>query len=1083
MAEEHAGRVLYWFDQRLLFSSDWLRQKLDRAIDAAGPRYTPEVNVDLDVGFAFEGIGRTEEFDKRLDETVAALASAMRFTRFSRDDLKPLRRLRVLMEQVTNELTELAQSLGHMSVRGTSRIDWTPYIDQVDKAERCVDAVSELIWRRTRRLDEAKGESDAALKARLNELSFAAGRLRAPLRAIARLLRSEAARLVVAPSLFLSGGPGSGKTHLLCDVARRRLEGGHPTVLVLGQQVGEGNPRTLILDQLDLQGMSMEQFVGALNVAGEAAGTRTLLMIDAINEGSGLSTWPAHLRSFVGEVAGYENVGLVVSCRSSYVPGVLAQEPPETTPETIGFVEVEHPGFANHEWEASATFFEHWGLNVPDFPLLVPEYSNPLFLKLLCESLSRTGEKTLPRGATGVTRLFERFLTTANHRLSGPARCDYRKEADPVSKVVESLGRTMLETNEDWVPIEDFEAACTEALPSREWDRSLAKGLVDEGVVARDYFIDREVIRLSYQRLSDHTQAARLIDANEDAEIRSFVAQLEADGGGFYGRSGLLEALAIQLPEKRGVELHDLVEERHHPTIREAFLGSIIWRDPECFDTQQLSDYVNSLANHMHWYRSAFVETVLQVACVPGHPFNADKLSGVLASMSMPDGDAWWTTHINRAWKGESVVWRLIDWARSPQQERADDETARLAAITLSWFLASSNRALRDCATKALVTLLPQRAPVLVDLLGRFESVDDVYIAERLYCAAYGCALSSTDDNALGTLAGAVYDALFASGEPPAHLMLRDYARGVVETAVHRGVLPARIRLDLVRPPYESPWPVRPPSEEALDRRAPLETHRALHASLASSLGDFSRYTVGSAVRHFEAPNQKRRRRRRRDAERADREAAIAELDDSWSEGQRALLAARGDGGELAGEFWESLNDGQRHLLVRVQRPASPHANPVMWSAAEASRWIFGRVLELGWTPQRFRSYDESVRDDSRYHEGPRTERVGKKYQWIALHELLARIAITAATSRRRSTPASSRTRVRGSYISATSTHPSRSSQSPSRSSKVRGHGGNHSMSGSAPSAKHRAPRMGGQRCRHPDCKRCEAPPADRGCG
>ena len=560
-----------------------------------------------------------------------------------------------------------------------------------------------------------------------------------------------------------------------------------------------------------------------------------------------------------------------------------------------------------------------------------------------------------------------------------------------MSTVVMGIARTILEANEDWVPYADFDAACQEALPGREWDRSLAKGLINEGVVSRDWFVRGEVIRLSYQRLSDHVQATGLIEARDDVTLHNFVAELEADS--FYGRSGLLEALAIQLPEKRGIELHSLVKERNHPTIREAFLGSIIWRDPGSFDTEQLSDYVNSIANHTYWYRSVFVETVLQVACVPGHPFNADRLNDVLAAMPMPDRDAWWTTHINGAWRGESVAWRLIDWARSPQQEQADDETARLAAITLSWFLASSNRAIRDSATKALATLLRKRIAVLIDLLGRSESVDDLYVAERLYCAAYGCALSSTDDKALGTLAGAVFDRVFASGKPPAHLLLRDYARGVVETAAHRGALPLRVHLDLVRPPYKSPWPVRPPSEETLDRRAPLATHRTLHASLASILGDFARYTVGSAVGRFEAPNQQRRRRRRRDAERAEREAAVAELDDSLTPGQRALLAARGDDRGLAGGFWESLNDEQQHLLFRVQRPASPPGSSVMWSAAEASRWVFGRVLDLGWTPERFWNYDEAVRDDSRYQEGPRTERIGKKYQWNALHELLARLA------------------------------------------------------------------------------------------
>ena len=50
-------------------------------------------------------------------------------------------------------------------------------------------------------------------------------------------------------------------------------------------------------------------------------------------------------------------------------------------------------------------------------------------------------------------------------------------------------------------------------------------------------------------------------------------------------------------------------------------------------------------------------------------------------------------------------------------------------------------------------------------------------------------------------------------------------------------------------------------------------------------------------------------------------------------------------------------------------------------------------MLELGWTPERFGTYDRTVRSQSRGADDDRTERIGKKYQWIALHELLARIA------------------------------------------------------------------------------------------
>ena len=990
--EQHAGHVLYWFDQ-LLLSGDWLGQRLDRAIDAAGPRYTPEVNVDLEIGFVFDGLGRTEAFEERLGEQVAALRRATPSRNFRYDDPQPPRRLRSEVERVTGELHALTRDLGQLSVGGASTIDWTPYIKKADEIERCIEAVLALAERRYWRARSGR-EPKESPRAQRDSVRNAISRLPQELRALAVLLKSHAARLVVTPSLFLSGAPGTGKTHLLCDMARQRLQAGQPTVLVLGQQLGEGNPRTVILDQLGLPGMSMEHFLAALNAAGEATGTRALLMIDAINEGHGLTTWPAHLRALVSEVALYEHVGLVLSCRSSYVPTMLSQETAGATPETIGFVAVEHPGFADHEWEASATFFEHWGLSAPDFPLLVPEYSNPLFLKLLCQSLSSAGETTLPRGTTGMSRLFEQFLREANRRLSDRDRCNYRAEADPVSDVVMSLAQMMLEENGDWVPYARFEAACDEALPAREWDRSLAKGLLDEGVVARDILGDSEVIRLSYQRLSDHLQAARLIDTANDADLRSFIAELEADGGwGLYGRSGLLEALAVQLPEKRGIELHGLVAARHHPAIREAFLSSIIWRDPAHFESEPLSDYVNAIANDLDGHRDIFVETVLQVACVSGHPFNADRLNDVLSSMPMPHRDAWWTTYINDTWRGTSASWRLIDWARSQQGERADSETARLAAITLSWFLASSNRALRDSATKALVALLRTRVPLLCDLLGQLESVDDLYVAERLYCAAYGCALASNDDSALALLAGAVFDSVFASGRPPAHVLLRDYARGVVETAGQRGALPSRVRPDLARPPYQSPWPVRPPPKEVIERRAPLETHRTLHASLAGTIGDFSRYTVGVAVGHFDAPNQRRRRRQRRDEKDRARQNAAAEVKGSLNANQRALLPIADDDPDRAREFLDSLSQEQRFLLHDAQTTVTPRDRPVAWPTAEASRWIFRRVLDLGWTPDDFGTYDEALQRDSYQRAGPRLERIGKKYQWIALHELLARIA------------------------------------------------------------------------------------------
>ena len=52
------------------------------------------------------------------------------------------------------------------------------------------------------------------------------------------------------------------------------------------------------------------------------------------------------------------------------------------------------------------------------------------------------------------------------------------------------------------------------------------------------------------------------------------------------------------------------------------------------------------------------------------------------------------------------------------------------------------------------------------------------------------------------------------------------------------------------------------------------------------------------------------------------------------------------------------------------------------------------RIMNMGWTVERFGKFDRNVnayRNSGRGANKP--ERIGKKYQWIAFHELLARLS------------------------------------------------------------------------------------------
>ncbi len=60
----------------------------------------------------------------------------------------------------------------------------------------------------------------------------------------------------------------------------------------------------------------------------------------------------------------------------------------------------------------------------------------------------------------------------------------------------------------------------------------------------------------------------------------------------------------------------------------------------------------------------------------------------------------------------------------------------------------------------------------------------------------------------------------------------------------------------------------------------------------------------------------------------------------------------------------------------------------------QLQRWIFKKVLDLGWTAEKFGVFDWEInRYSDTGRDANKPERIGKKYQWLAYYEALARIS------------------------------------------------------------------------------------------
>ena len=467
--------------------------------------------------------------------------------------------------------------------------------------------------------------------------------------------------------------------------------------------------------------------------------------------------------------------------------------------------------------------------------LLQPEFRNPLFLKTICKGLHDKGETRIPRGFQGITAVFELYLESINSRLANGL--DYDPRDNLVRAALHKISEVLLGTGNRWLPRARAVEVVNEILRSDGLSRSLYLGLVNEGVVVEerawwDTHSPEEVVFVSYERFTDHIIADYLLRSGPD-KWRNLVLAApwhkrvwRSAKAAFHGlmdfltpksrfpgkaglaflqreepnlHQGLVEALCVIVPEQTCRELTRLVPKLlDSPTTGNAFLKSIVWRRLESFSEETREVFSELLQSEKIWDDP--IDALLTISTVPDNPFNADFLDRRLRRDSMPERDSWWSIYLHRTRGMQRSIDRLVDWASGLEPcIEIEGSVVDLASTSLAWMLSTPNRPLRDRATKALVCLLTERSESTVRLVDRFADVDDLYVLERVYAAAYGVAMRSHDVALVGSLAAAVYKHVFASGNPPAHILLRDYARGIIERALYLG---ANISLDenLVRP-------------------------------------------------------------------------------------------------------------------------------------------------------------------------------------------------------------------------------------------------------------------------------------------
>lgn len=234
-------------------------------------------------------------------------------------------------------------------------------------------------------------------------------------------------------------------------------------------------------------------------------------------------------------------------------------------------------------------------------------------------------------------------------------------------------------------------------------------------------------------------------------------------------------------------------------------------------------------------------------------------------------------------------------------------------------------------ATKALVKVFMEHHQQMIKTLKEFDNVNDPYVRQRLYAGIFGAVLRSEDSEILSCLAVEIYKRIFNQDFVPSDILLRDYARNTIDFIIQKHDI-SSINISKIIPPYNSePLPAAFPTSDEI-----IANYRPVYKGRPFSDEEF---------------------------------ASNAIIDSMTTE-----YSTRG----IYGDFGRYIFGSAVNNWKISDEDASNYAIML----------IFGKY---GYDAKKFCRFD-SVAGSGRGRDET-IERIGKKYQWIVLYEIMGQIA------------------------------------------------------------------------------------------
>lgn len=595
---------------------------------------------------------------------------------------------------------------------------------------------------------------------------------------------------ILKRNINVFGKAGYGKTNLACSIYDKMTKENIPALLILASEL-KSNSQTIkrqILDSLSIDSsMNFLDLLGALNNLGFLKNTKIPIIIDGLNETTPTADiWSHELNYLIQDIKKHENLVLITTSRESYVDQVFQKS---------NYKDVENnyylDGFDDNNIDLVIDrYLAKYNIRIINKNYDKQLLKNPLLLKIF--SITNKG-KTIVFSESNIYQSIENYISELIEKVSIQNKRRNPVLENVIKNSINQFSIKIWEGNSRRIEyLTEFTKIFDPDYDVRiPWENTNTYKVLDEGIfISREIVGQKEFVEFTYYLLGGFCIAEAVVfnDSNHEEIINKIKSK----------------EILNKLTNTKNTE-------QNHP-LSEDIIKAIIYLFPkytkqqvfEVFDNDMFTKYSISMINQItstdegknSFSRfiskldlsspnmSYFLETILSNVINRDDYGNVSILVNTLLRMDTIQIDLNWSEHA-RKYSTDLMEYlnQIIELCESVEYESQENLLNKLFFIAL--LLSSTNRLLRDTATKALVTIGIKHTNDLFLVFKRLEKIADLYVIDRLFASLCGVIIQVDNKDLTLDIVGFL-EKQYLKKLKTSHILILDYVNTIMDFASYK---------------------------------------------------------------------------------------------------------------------------------------------------------------------------------------------------------------------------------------------------------------------------------------------------------